>query len=140
MLRVPGASERGVILLLFRSRDSQLFRVGQLNGVREESLMIEPSSQSEPRAGRFDFFTNHAHVLFLIAQSSDLRMRELAAEIGITERAVQRIVEDLTVSGYLVVTKEGRRNRYKLEEGMRLPHRVESHRSVGELVRFLHPE
>jgi predicted transcriptional regulator len=102
--------------------------------------MIEPSSQSEPRAGRFDFFTNHAHVLFLIAQSSDLRMRELAAEIGITERAVQRIVEDLTVSGYLVVTKEGRRNRYKLEEGMRLPHRVESHRSVGELVRFLHPE
>ena len=73
-------------------------------------------------------------------QSSDLRMRELAAEIGITERAVQRIVEDLTVSGYLVVTKEGRRNRYKLEEGMRLPHRVESHRSVGELVRFLHPE
>lgn len=99
--------------------------------------MIQPSSQSDPRAGRFDFFTNHAHVLLLISRDSELRMRELAAEIGITERAVQRIVEDLTVSGYLVVTKDGRRNRYKVEMEMPLPHRVESHRKVGELVRFL---
>jgi len=101
--------------------------------------MIQPSSQSDPRTRSFDFFTNHAHVLLLLAKASDLRMRELAAEIGITERAVQRIVEDLTVSGYLIVSKDGRRNRYRVEESLALPHRVESHRSVGEFVRFLYP-
>src|SRR6201992_4334114 len=102
--------------------------------------MIQPSSQSDPRAGRFDFFTNHAHVLLLISRDSELRLRELAAEIGITERAVKRIVADRTVGGYLWVPKEGRRNRYKVEMEMPLPHRVESHRKIGELVQFLSVE
>ena len=55
----------------------------------------------------FSFFTNYAHVLLLIAQASDVRMRELAADIGITERAIQRIIEELVTAGYLSVKKEG---------------------------------
>ena len=58
---------------------------------------------------KFALLTNHAHVLLAIAQKPDVRMREIAATIGITERAVQRIVDDLTTGGYILVTKDGRR-------------------------------
>jgi len=85
----------------------------------------------------FAFFTNYAHVLLLIAKTSDVRMRELASEIGITERAVQRIVEDLTASGYLSVTKEGRRNRYAVKADLSLRHPLAQHRSVGEFFQFI---
>jgi predicted transcriptional regulator len=88
----------------------------------------------------FTFFTNYAHVLFLIAKTSDVRMRELASEIGITERAVQRIVDDLTNSGYLSITKEGRRNRYSVKADLSLKHPLAQHRSVGEFFRFIHSE
>ncbi len=88
----------------------------------------------------FKFFSNHAHVLLLIVRQPDLRMRELAVEIGITERSVQRIVEDLTVTGYLKVTKQGRRNRYQIQRELPMRHHVEAHRNVGDLVRFMYPE
>lgn len=88
----------------------------------------------------FAFLTNHAHVLLLIARETNLRMRELATEVGITERAVQRIVEELTASGYLVVTKEGRRNHYQVREELFVGHRVASHRTIGDLIRFVFPE
>ena len=58
------------------------------------------------------FLTNHAHVLFCIAEDPEMRLRDVAARVGITERAVQRIVTDLEGEGYLTVSKEGRRNRY----------------------------
>jgi predicted transcriptional regulator len=59
--------------------------------------------------------TNHTHVLVQIARHPEMRMREIAAAVGITERAVQRIVEELHANGYIVVTKDGRRNRYSIE-------------------------
>jgi predicted transcriptional regulator len=102
--------------------------------------MVTLSRNSDPPSVKFAFFTNHAHVLFLIARESDARMRELAAEVGITERAVQRIVEDLTTTGYLLVTKEGRRNHYQIQCAKPLRHHVEAHRSVGDLIRFIYPE
>ena len=101
--------------------------------------MIEPSNQIDPASARFTFFTNHACVLLLIAHDRDLRMRELAAEIGITERAVQRIVDDLTLTGYLIVTKEGRRNHYQVDPQMPLRHRLKTELNVGELVHFMYP-
>ncbi len=72
-------------------------------------LAFKPTS-AQPH--EFTFLTNYAHVLLLIASDPSILMRELASQIGITERAVQRIVDDLTTAGYLVVTKDGRRNRY----------------------------
>ncbi len=53
--------------------------------------------------------TNHARVLFSLAAQPDLRLREVAGEIGITERAVQRIVTDLEAAGILTRSREGRR-------------------------------
>jgi len=99
--------------------------------------MILPSRAITPPPTGFTFLTNHAHVLILIARESDLRMRELATEVGITERAVQRIVEDLSTAGYLLVTKDGRRNRYQVVKDKPLRHSVEGHCSVGDLIGFV---
>jgi predicted transcriptional regulator len=102
--------------------------------------MVGQPKHSDPSLLGFSFFTNHAHVLFVIARESDARMRELATEVGITERAVQRIVEDLTATGYLLVTKEGRRNHYQIQSELPLRRAIEAHRNVGELIRFIYPE
>jgi predicted transcriptional regulator len=88
---------------------------------------------SEPKGG-WTFLTNHAHVLFCIAQDPEVRLRDVASRVGITERAVQRIVTDLEGAGYLTVTKEGRRNRYQVGYDLPLRHPIERHRTVKELI------
>jgi Mn-dependent DtxR family transcriptional regulator len=80
------------------------------------------------------FFTNHAHVLFCLARDPDLRLRDVAEQVGITERAVQRIVSELQRDGYLRVLREGRRNHYRVERGAPLRHPVEGHRTVGDIL------
>ena len=84
--------------------------------------------------GSWTFLSNHAHVLLCIACHRDIRLRDVAAHIGITERAVQRIVADLEQGGYLSRSKRGRRNRYKLHVDRTLRHRLESHRKLCELL------
>jgi hypothetical protein len=61
-------------------------------------------------------------------------MRDVAARIGVTERAVQRIIADLAGAGYLTVTRAGRRNRYAVHRRRRLHHPLEAHRAAGELI------
>jgi DNA-binding MarR family transcriptional regulator len=80
------------------------------------------------------FLTNHAHVLFCIAHDPEVRLRDVALRVGITERAVQRIVTDLEDEGYLAISKEGRRNRYRVNAGLSLRHIVERHCSVQGLI------
>lgn len=92
----------------------------------------------EPHA--FSLLTNHTHVIVLIAQRPDVRMREIATTVGITERAVQRIVDDLTSTGFIIVTKDGRRNRYEIQPDSPLRHPLDKHRTVGDLIRLLVPE
>jgi len=88
---------------------------------------------SEPTGG-WTFLTNHAHVLFCIASDPEVRLRDVSARVGITERAVQRIVTDLEGEGYLTVSKEGRRNRYQVNYGLPLRHPIERHRTVQALI------
>jgi hypothetical protein len=101
-----------------------------------ESTVIEDMSESDKRSGTggWTFLTNHAHVLFCIAQDPEVRLRDVASRVGITERAVQRIVTDLEGEGYLVVSKEGRRNRYEVRYDLPLRHPIERHRSVKSLI------
>lgn len=80
------------------------------------------------------FFTNHAHVLFAIAADPEARLRDLAERVGITERAVQRILADLQAENYVAVTKTGRRNRYKVNPRLLLRHPIERHRTVKTLL------
>ena len=57
-----------------------------------------------------------------------------AEVVGITERAVQRIVRELEEAGYVVRVKDGRQNRYVVKRHLKLRHPLESHREVGELI------
>ncbi len=83
------------------------------------------------------FFTNHAHVLFCISQNADVRIREVAATVGITERATQRIVAELEEAGYLRHEKIGRRNRYELTTNSHLRHPIEAHVTIDDLLHLL---
>jgi DNA-binding MarR family transcriptional regulator len=84
--------------------------------------------------GQWTFLTNHSHVLVCIANDPTVRMRDLAAEVGITERAVQRIVADLRDAGYLSLERQGRRNYYYVHTGRPMRHPVEGHCHVSELL------
>ena len=83
------------------------------------------------------FLTNHAHVLLCIYREPEIRLRDVALRVGITERMVQKIVADLAEAGYLVVEKNGRCNRYQLQIDLRLRHPLQSHHSVGRLLKLL---
>jgi predicted ArsR family transcriptional regulator len=84
------------------------------------------------------FLTNHAHVLLCVARDPDVRHRDLAEQVGITERAAQRIVGDLVEAGYLERSREGRRNRYRLNRELPLRHPLEREHCVGEVLDVLH--
>lgn len=83
------------------------------------------------------FLTNHAHVLLCLYRHPDRRLRDIAAEVQITERMVQRIVAELVEAGYLKVIKEGRRNSYVTNSKLRLRHPMEMRHTIGELLRAL---
>lgn len=85
------------------------------------------------------FFTNHAHVLICLARNPEQPLREVALAVGITERAVQRIVADLENSGYLKRTKHGRRNHYRIHPDIALRHPLEAHRNIGDLLDVVVP-
>ena len=80
------------------------------------------------------FLTNHAHVLLCVARDPQARIRDLAERVGITERAVQRIVAELEQEGYLTHVRDGRRNLYKVRVHLPLRHPVESTSKVVALL------
>ena len=80
------------------------------------------------------FLTNHGHVLLCLARDPQVRLRDVAAEVGITERMVQRIVADLERAGYLKRRRDGRRNQYEIDPDRPLRHPVESHQAVRVLI------
>lgn len=88
----------------------------------------------EPRSS-WTFLTNHGHVLVCIATNPDVRISEIADQVGIGERAAQGIVTDLVEGGYVTRTKVGRRNRYSVNPELPLRHPLERDHQVGELLR-----
>jgi len=83
---------------------------------------------------KWTLFSNHGHVLLYLSQDPEVRLRDVAARVGITERAVQKIVRDLQDGGMLTVAKHGRRNRYSIHLREHLRHKLEAHCTVGQLV------
>lgn len=83
---------------------------------------------------RWTFLSNHGHVLVCLGQNPAVRLRDVAARVGITERAVQNIVHDLETAGVITRERSGRRNTYRLNVNVPLRHPLESHRSVGALL------
>jgi DNA-binding MarR family transcriptional regulator len=97
---------------------------------------------SEPgrEQSSWTFLSNHAHVLLCIGRDPDVRIRDIADLVGITERAAQGIVGDLVAEGYLVRERVGRRNRYQIQADLALRHPLEANHQIGELVDLLVPE
>jgi predicted ArsR family transcriptional regulator len=87
--------------------------------------------------GTWVFLTNHAHVLLSVAQDPEIRARDLAEQVGITERAAQRILADLVENGYVTKTRQGRRNRYSVDPRATLRHPRFRHLEVGALLAML---
>lgn len=85
----------------------------------------------------WSFLTNHAQAVLYIAGRPDARLRDLAEVLGVTERTAFGIVNDLTEAGYVVKEKEGRRNRYEIQEHLPLPETIPHQRTVGELLELL---
>lgn len=100
-----------------------------------------PAAAGETKPGpaqpAWTFLSNHAHVLLLIAGDPEIRLRDVADRVGITERAVQRIVADLEDGKYLERERNGRRNRYRVHPNLPLRHPVEAHRDVGTLLSLI---
>ncbi|MEM6910297.1 MAG: winged helix-turn-helix domain-containing protein [Verrucomicrobiota bacterium] len=88
-------------------------------------------------APTWTFLTNHTHILVALSRQPDLRVRDLAEEVGITQRAVQRILAELIDDGVLKAEKHGRRNQYRIDHRKKLRHPLEGKRTVGELLHVL---
>jgi Mn-dependent DtxR family transcriptional regulator len=85
----------------------------------------------------WSFLTNHARVLTCIAHDPGVRLRDIAATLGITERSAFGLVTDLTAAGYVVKEKDGRRNRYKIQTDLPVRERVGRQRTIGEVLDLL---
>lgn len=100
-----------------------------------DSIALE--SEVVPTKSGWTFLTNHTHVLVCIASEPDIRGRDIAAKVGITERAAQAIIADLVRDGYVTRAREGRRNRYAVNPDSPLRHPVEAGHSAGDLLAVL---
>ena len=87
--------------------------------------------------GFTSFLSNHGHVLVCIARDPDIRLRELAAKIGITERGANKIVTELAELGYVERVRRGRRNHYEVRGDRPMRHSLHRHHEVGELLEVL---
>jgi hypothetical protein len=111
------------------------------NGTRTMARSAASVPSVAPNKGhagvQWTFLTNHSHVLVLLSRNPSLVLREVALQVGITERAVQRIIADLEAVGILEREKIGRQNHYKIQYDQPLRHSIESHRTIGDLLSLL---
>ncbi len=98
------------------------------------------ASDAIPADHGWTFLTNHAHVLLSIARDPEIRLRDLATAVGITERAAHRIVVELEDGGYISRERSGRRNHYEIHPEVPLRHPIERHRTVAALIALLRNE
>lgn len=113
--------------------------MNKTNQLGESPQSTREASRSKPASGGggWTFMTNHSHVLICLAREPDLRLRDVAERVGITERAVQRIVADLEAAQVLQRIRDGRRNRYEVDVNRPLRHSVESHCTVSDLLKIV---
>jgi DNA-binding MarR family transcriptional regulator len=95
---------------------------------------------SSPESNHWHFLTNHAQVLLCMRNNQDVRMRDIAETVGITERAAQRITNDLVASGYVTRERIGRRNRYQLNPNAVMRHPAQREHAISELLELLSSE
>ena len=104
--------------------------------IRERRAQDGDMDSSNPGPS-WTFLTNHARVLIMIARDSGIRLRDVAAACGITERTAQAVVADLEAGGYLTHVREGRRNRYEVATGTRFRHAAEADHEISGLLALI---
>jgi DNA-binding IclR family transcriptional regulator len=93
---------------------------------------------SSPEKNRtWHFLTSHTQVLLCLQADPEMRLRDVSAKVGITERAAQRIVTDLVDAGYVTRERVGRRNRYTVNGELPMRHRAQLEHDIGELLDLL---
>jgi Winged helix-turn-helix DNA-binding len=97
----------------------------------------QATERSEAMPGSWDFLTNHAHVLLCVANDPGIRLRDIAAAVGITERSAHKILSELVDEGYVLRERHGRRNRYQVKPELPLRHPLVHDREVGDLLKVL---
>ena len=95
------------------------------------------AEETKPPSQGWTFLTNHAHVLICLVQEPNLRLRDVAERVGITERAVHRIVNDLEEAGVLTRNRDGRRNHYQVNTSQHLRHPIEAHCTIRQLLEIV---
>lgn len=93
--------------------------------------------KNDTNLNHWTFFSNHSHVLICLAGDPGITMRDVSVRVGITERAVQRIVAELERAGALKRIKEGRQNRYEIVKELPLRHPLEAHRTIGDVLSII---
>lgn len=108
-----------------------------VHGKLSQELPMSTPASSETGARPWTFLSNHAHVLVCIARDPDMTLREIAELVGVTERAVHRIVGELTEGGVITKEREGRRNHYSINLDQPMRHPLEEGKTVGDLLSAL---
>lgn len=125
-------SERAYLNTCYRKRENHSTKTETRFPIHENIVMLSGMSD-------WTFLTNYAHVVIYLARDPDARLRDVAEQVGITERATQRIVHDLVEEGFIEVEKNGRRNSYKIIKSKHLRHQIERHCRLVDLIEFLKP-
>lgn len=100
--------------------------------------MTEAPGRGEVPVDRtWTFLTNHAHVLLAVARAPDIRVAELAAEVGVTTRAALAILRDLEEAGYVIRTRRGRRTHYEIRPHQHFRHPATAQHEVDGLIALL---
>jgi DNA-binding transcriptional ArsR family regulator len=103
-------------------------------------LRLARNTQKILQAGNmaeWTFVSNHAVVLSFLSHHASITAREVATRVGITERAVRKIINDLETGGYILKAREGRRVNYSVKKHLPLRHRTQQDKSVGDLLKVL---
>jgi DNA-binding MarR family transcriptional regulator len=85
----------------------------------------------------WSFLTNHGRALLCLARDPEVRLRDIAVDLGITERHAYAIVSDLTEAGYILKEREGRRNRYQVQSHLALPELPDRAQAIGDVLEVL---
>lgn len=112
--------------------------MGLANRERDQRVGNPEKVADEPGPAQgWTFLTNHSHVLICLAREGNLRVRDVAERVGITERAVQRILTDLESAGIVTRVRDGRRNHYEVHADQPLRHPIEAHRTIKDLLKIV---
>ena len=95
------------------------------------------SAEGNGEVPGWDFLTHHAHVLLCVSDDADIRLRDIAAAVGITERSTHKILTELVEDDYVLRERQGRRNRYTVKPEMPLRHPLVRERAVADLLEAL---